>query len=141
MTPEEFAARVKQKYPYLAQVPNDQLVAIMMHRYPQYRSSIDLEHASPGLKQLMFNMVKQAVTQPPVKAPHIATPEQASGVQAFATQMKKFLFHPDDLSKVSAENRFIPYATDEKGKTLDWSIQDFGYKDPVPGVPPEWWKK
>jgi hypothetical protein len=139
MTPEEFAARIKQKYPYLSGVPNDRLVALMVYRYPQYRSSIDLEHAGPELKKLMFDMVKQQLTPPP--SAQAKRQGQTDALQAAGTQLGRFLFHPDDLSKVSAENRFIPYATDEKGKTMDWPIQDFGFKDPTPAVPKQWWKK
>jgi hypothetical protein len=39
-TPQEFAAKVKAKYPVYASIPDDQLVEKVTAKYPQYKASI-----------------------------------------------------------------------------------------------------
>jgi hypothetical protein len=158
MTPEEFAARVKQKYPYLAGVATDRIVSIMLNRYPEYRAAIDLETASPKLRQQLTMQARpslmehdalqaayakarqgiQAVTSKnPTDAPHVlrgpAAAQVSDATMALLRQIFRVAVHPYDVSKQSAENRFTPMGG-------DWPIKDYGYKDPVPKVPENWWR-
>jgi hypothetical protein len=41
-TPQEFAAKIKAKYPVYADIPDDQLVDKITAKYPQYKTSIKL---------------------------------------------------------------------------------------------------
>ena len=41
MTPEEFAAKIKEKYPQYADVPDHDLVSRVVAKYPQYAEQID----------------------------------------------------------------------------------------------------
>ena len=40
LTPQEFAAKIKAKYPVYAKIPDDQLVQKILAKYPQYASKI-----------------------------------------------------------------------------------------------------
>lgn len=47
MTRAEFAAQLKQKYPQYAAIPDDQLVAKMLEKYPVYKGQMQAESALP----------------------------------------------------------------------------------------------
>ncbi len=41
-TPQEFAAKIKQKYPVYASIPDDQLIEKVTAKYPQYKANIKI---------------------------------------------------------------------------------------------------
>lgn len=51
VSPQEFAAKVKAKYPVYANVPDDQLVEKITAKYPQYKSQIKQAAAAPKQNQ------------------------------------------------------------------------------------------
>lgn len=46
-SPEEFAASLKAKYPAYANIPDDELVARTLEKYPVYRSQISMSEQAP----------------------------------------------------------------------------------------------
>jgi len=50
VTPQEFAAKIKTKYPVYANVPDDQLVEKITAKYPQYKSQI--KQATPAVAKV-----------------------------------------------------------------------------------------
>lgn len=50
VTPQEFAAKIKTKYPVYASVPDDQLVEKITAKYPQYKSQI--KQAAPAVAKV-----------------------------------------------------------------------------------------
>src|SRR5271154_5512938 len=79
-TPQEFASKIKAKYPAYASIPDDQLVEKITAKYPQYKEQI--KQASPESQRP--DAVKQAqgkfANLPPnydiSKGPLVGTPEQ-----------------------------------------------------------------
>ena len=57
-TPQEFAAKIKTKYPAYASVPDDQLVEKITTKYPEYKKSIKF---SPEAQRPDANKQAQAV--------------------------------------------------------------------------------
>ena len=60
VTPQEFAAKIKTKYPAYASVPDDQLVEKITAKYPQYKSQI--KQAAPAAPPDPLRGASQATT-------------------------------------------------------------------------------
>jgi hypothetical protein len=52
MTPQEFAAKIKAKYPQYASLNDVDLTRRMVEKYPQYKSQISFERTMPGAETL-----------------------------------------------------------------------------------------
>jgi hypothetical protein len=63
---EEFAAKIKAKYPDYADMADDELAKRIVDKYPDYASQVSLEPAKPSLAQRVTTAVKQAARfEPP----------------------------------------------------------------------------
>jgi hypothetical protein len=69
-TPQEFAAKVKAKYPVYASIPDDQLVEKVTAKYPQYKTSIKFspESQRPDAVKQAQAVIKNAPMTPSYSA-------------------------------------------------------------------------
>ena len=73
-TPQEFAAKVKAKYPVYASIPDDQLVEKVTAKYPQYKASIKFspESQRPDVTKQAQAVIKNTPMTPSYSAMAIA---------------------------------------------------------------------
>jgi hypothetical protein len=69
-TPQEFAAKIKTKYPVYASVPDDQLVEKITAKYPQYKTSI--KFSPEAQKPDAVKQAQTAIASTPMKPSYTA---------------------------------------------------------------------
>jgi hypothetical protein len=67
-TPQEFAARIKTKYPAYASIPDDQLVEKVTAKYPQYKAQIKQQAGTPIDTKAQGTISAQPSTYEKIKA-------------------------------------------------------------------------
>jgi len=99
-TPQEFAAKIKTKYPAYASIPDDQLVQKITTKYPQYKGQIKQAAGTPidtkaqgtiSAQPSMFEKLKsgvKSVAMDPFKLPE-AVGSITSGIENYTPEGRK----------------------------------------------------
>lgn len=84
MTKQEFAQKIKIKYPQYQNIEDEQLADKILAKYPQYQNSIDESSPAPfQSKQFLSNLMKSTVQKQEVAGEKIARTLLPKGVEKF----------------------------------------------------------